>query len=198
MKNLIGVVLLILLLFLPVAITAETNTGDAVWESTYETWDFAISLSGGLSYGFKPAAMPALDLIVASYRIEDFVPLDLGVSLRSLITKFENKDTVDPSGWIHIGIGALGIIHLSFDNLQAHTLPFLENFDFYAGFGPVYDIISHSGPYEISPPPIPSNSIGFTTAAGIRYFLLPWLAAHFEIFNWSFSPGLSTGLTFNF
>ena len=193
------VMLLIVLLLISISpIFAQSESTEAVWESTYDRWDFAVSLSGGFSYKFKLAGLPALDLIVSSYRIEDFVPIDFGVSVRSLITNFVNDDNVVPSGWLHIGIGVIGVVHLSFNNLQAHTLPFLENFDFYAGFGPVYDIILYSGFYEAAPPPIPSNGIGLNTTVGVRYFFLDWLAVNLELFNWRFSPGVSAGLTFNF
>jgi len=175
---------------------AEQNT--AVWDSVYDRWDVAVSLSGGLSYAFKPAAYPQIDLIFSSIKIDDFMPLDFGVSVRSLITEYKKSKNDAASGWLHWGIGIAATAHLSFNNLESHSLPFMENFDFYVVVGPVYDILYFSGDYKTTPPPIPANGFGVTTAGGVRYFFLDWLAANIEVFNWGFSSGLTTGLTLNF
>ena len=190
--------MLILAALILTSVSLQAEPGTAVWDSIYERWDLAVSLSGGLGYGFRLAAYPSIDLIVSSIRIDDFMPIDFGVSLRSLITNYEKTKDTDISGWLHIGIGLAATAHISFANLQDHTLPFMENFDFYIAFGPVYDIISFTGTYADSPLPIPSNNLGITTAGGIRYFILDWLAVNLEVFNWSFSPGLAAGLTLNF
>ncbi len=184
------------LIFSSVCFQAEP--GAAVWDSVYDGWDLAISLSGGVSYNYRLAAYLSIDLIVSSIKIDDFMPIDFGVSARGLITKYEKTKDPGKPGWFHIGIGLAATAHISFDNLQEHTLPFMENFDFYVALGPVYDIIDYTGSYAVSPPPIPSNSDGITTAGGVRYFILDWLAINLEVFNWSFSSGLSAGLTFNF
>jgi hypothetical protein len=126
------------------------------------------------------------------------MPLDFGVSLRGVVTDFKKPKDQSNTGWLHIGVGLAATAHLSFNNLQEHTLPFLENFDFYFACGPVYDIVYYSGDYETTPPPIPANAVGITTAVGTRYFVLDWLAVNVELFNWSFSPGVIAGLTFNF
>ena len=170
----------------------------AVWDSVYERWDIAFSLSGGLSYAFRPAAYPSIELIVSSIKIDEFMPVDFGVSARGLITQYEKSKDTEASGWLHAGIGVAATAHISFSNLQAHSLPFMENFDFYVACGPVYDFITYSGVYKSSPPPIPSNGIGITTAGGVRYFILDWFALNIEVFNWRFSPGLTAGLTLNF
>ncbi len=171
----------------------------ANWDSVYDRWDVAISLSGGLSYAFRPAAYPQIDLIVSSIKVDDFMPLDFGVSARSVIAEYTQTNPDDiTSGWLHWGIGLAATAHLSFNNLRAHSLPFMENFDFYVVCGPVYDIIYYSGEFETNPPPIPANGLGITTAGGARYFFLDWLAANIEVFNWGFSSGITAGLTFNF
>jgi hypothetical protein len=180
------------------AVSLQAQPGTAVWDSAYDKWDLAVSLSGALSYNFRVAAYPSIELIVSSIKIDDFMPIDFGVSARGLITKYEKAKDPSKPGWFHIGIGLAATAHISFDNLQEHTLPFMENFDFYVALGPVYDIIDYTGSYAGSQPPIPSNGFGITTAGGIRYFVLDWLAVNFEVFNWSFSPGLAAGLTFNF
>ena len=171
---------------------------EAVWDSTYERWDFAVSLSGGLSYAFRPTGYPSIDLIISSIKIDDFMPVDFGASIRSFIANYKIPDDTSGAGWLQIGVGLAATVHISFNNLQEHSLPFLENFDFYVAAGPVYDFIKFSGTYESSPPPIPSNGIGLTTAGGVRYFFLDWLAANIEIFNWRFNGGVTAGLTFNF
>ena len=157
-----------------------------------------MSLSGGLSYGFSLAAFPSVELIVYSMKIDDYLPIDFGLSVRGLITRYDNSDSTSPAGWLHIGIGPVATAHISFNNLEAHSLPFMENFDFYVAVGPVYDIISYTGTYATTPPPIPSNGIGVTTAGGVKYYFTDWLAVHAELFNWTFSSGVAAGLTFNF
>lgn len=189
---------LFLALLITTAVSSHGEGGSAVWDSVYGRWDIAVSLSGGVSYQFRVAAYPSVDLIVYSIKIDDFMPIDFGISARGLITKYEKAKDPAKSGWLHTGVGLAATAHISFANLQDHTLPFMENFDFYIAFGPVYDIISFTGTYADSPLPIPSNNLGITTAGGIRYFILDWLAVNLEVFNWSFSPGLAAGLTLNF
>ena len=191
------ITLLVLLLTVAAAFS-QAEPATAVWDSMYHRWDVAVSLSGGLSYGFYLAGYPSIELIVASIKIDNFMPIDFGVSARGLITKYIKPHDTNETGWLHTGVGLTGTAHISFNNLQGHSLPFMENFDFYVAFGPVYDFISYSGDYQSSPPLIPSNGFGITTAGGVRYFILDWLAVNAQVFNWRFSPGLTAGLTFNF
>jgi hypothetical protein len=189
-----------LLVFALAAVPAllPAQSGEAVWDSEYDRWDVSITLAGGFSYGFSLAAYPGVELIIASVKIDDYLPLDFGVSARSIISAYENPSTTTPAGWRHVGLGVLTTVHLSFNNLQAHSLPFLENFDFYVAAGPVYDIIDYTGSYAVTSIPIPANGFAVATAGGIRYFLLDWLAVNVELFNWSFSPGFTAGLVLNF
>ncbi|MBN1686408.1 MAG: hypothetical protein JW852_07115 [Spirochaetales bacterium] len=184
------------LLHMSASLQADPST--AVWDSTYSRWDVAVSLSGGLSYAFRLAAYPSVDVIISSIKIDDFMPLDFGISARGLITNYKNPEDESGTGWLHLGVGLAATAHISFNNLRGHSLPYMENFDFYVACGPVYDFISFTGAYESAPPPIPSNGLGITTAGGVRYFILDWLAVNIEIFNWRFSQGVTAGLTFNF
>jgi hypothetical protein len=191
-------VVLVFAAFIFAAASSSADPATAVWDSMYDRWDVAVSLSGGVSYGFRLAGYPSIDLIVSSIKIDDFMPLDFGISARGLITEYKKTKDETESGWFHVGIGLAATVHISFNNLQSHALPFMENFDFYVACGPVYDIITYSGVFRSSPPLIPSNGMGITTAGGVRYFILEWFAVNIEVFNWRFSPGLTAGLTFNF
>ena len=193
MKSAKAVSVALLLILLPALLNAQAD--DAAWDSAYDRWDVAVSLSGGVSYGLRLAAFPSIELIAYNIKIDDYLPLDFGVSVRSLVTRYENPE-VAGAGWLQVGVGVSVTAHLSFDDLELHALPFMENFDFYAAVGPAYDFITYAGLYNVTHPPIPSNGIGITTAAGVRYFLFDWLAANVELFNWRFSSGLAVGLTF--
>ena len=101
-------------------------------------------------------------------------------------------------GWKHVGLGISGSAHLSFNNLQNHSIPFMENFDFFVAVGPVYDFINYTGSYIASEPPIPTNGLGMSMSGRARYFLLDWLSLELELFNWRFSPGVSAGVALTF
>ena len=193
MKSAKAISVALLLLFLPALLAAQT--AGATWESAYDRWNVAISLSGGLSYGPKLAAYPSVELIVYTVKIDDYLPLDFGISVRSLVTRYENPDLAG-AGWLQVGVGLAATAHLSFGYLELHALPFMENFDLYAAVGPAYDFITYEGAYSVTPPPIPSNGVGIATAFGVRYFFFDWLAANAELFNWRFSPGFTVGVTF--
>ena len=170
---------------------------DAVWDSVYDRWDLAFSVSGGVSYGFRPALYPSIDLIVYSVKIDDFMPVDFGVSARGFITAYSDEEN-ENDGWLQTGMGLAATLHVSFNNLKEHSLPFMENFDFYIASGPVYNLFSYRGKYKTTPPAFFTNGIGLTTAGGVRYFFLDWLAVNVELFNWRLNSGLTAGLTLNF
>lgn len=178
------------------AVSAQSS--EAVWDSEYDRWDLSVGVGGGLVSEWTLAAYPSVELIVYSIKIDDYLPLDFGVSVRSLISRYSDRSSALERGWDHVGIGLAGTVHLSFNNLEGHSLPFMENFDFYLALGPLYDVIEFTGAYAPSPPSIPASGIGFTFGGGAKYFILDWLAAHLELFVWSYTAGIQAGLTFNF
>lgn len=182
-----------LLVLLPGTITAEEP--DARWDSVYNQGSFIMSPGIGFGYNFSLALYPSFEYIMISQKIDDFMPLDFGISLKGVYNRYRDRNDTT-KGWDGYGGGLFGTVHLSFNNLQGHELPFLENFDFYAALGIVGNYMNFIGYTPLTVPLRPPSGVGISTIGGMRYFLLPWLAVNIEGSFWGYTGTAKLAVSF--
>ena len=165
----------------------------ASWDSVYHPGNVCVIAAGGVGFAFSLAACSGIEVIVASVKADDYIPFDFGIMAMGMYNWFSRNQDGRRFGWNAFGGGAFATVHLTFDNLEAHSTPFLEGFDFYTGFGAVYTYLDFTGEYTTSEPP-GFGGVGLATLLGFNYYLAKWFALRVELASWSFTGGLTAGL----
>ena len=108
--------------------SAQTST-QSNWDSIYSPVNLSIFASGGFGLDISVGAYAGFELMYGELSVDDEIPFNFGILLAGMYNWFSR--TVDDSelGWDVYAGGLLATMHLSFNNLTAHSTPFLDNFD---------------------------------------------------------------------
>lgn len=95
-------------------------------------------------------------------------------------------------GWITFGAGGFGTAHLSFNNLENHAAPWLENFDFYISLGFGVNYFSYTGDWTDVFVDTTSLRIGFASFEGVNWFFRENMALKLEYAYWGYVGSQTT------
>ena len=183
-------VVMSMLLILPVAVFAQSEKTN--WDSVYEKGDFVVSATAGIAFPFAIVAYPGAELILAGVDIGNLIPIDFGVAARGQVG-FYNSSTLSYNyGWLTFGLGAFGTAHLSFNNLQDHFAPWLENFDFYVSLGLGANYFSYTGDWADVFTDSTRMRVGFASLEGVNWFFRDNMALRLEYAYWGYVGSQAT------
>jgi hypothetical protein len=175
---------------------ADAGAGEDGWRSVYDRWDVNITAGAGIGFAFSLTAYAGVELLYAQVYAGDEVPFDFGVMAKGMFNRCSRERDGTAAGWLGYGGGLFQTVHLSFAQLEDHSTPFLERFDFYAGFGANYTFVDLTGAYGAAESP-ELGGIGFGTLIGVNYHLAKWFALNAEFASWALAGGLKVGVLLN-
>lgn len=190
-----GLVVVLVLLFSGPFAFAQTA------DSIYEPGDFVVSAAVSFLFPLGVAIYPGAELFITGINVADTFPIDFSVAVRGQIGTASYSDILFgySYGYTTFGGGPFASAHLSFKDMQNHSLNFLENFDFYAGFGVVFNYFSYTGDYLVYWASEPTFRVGFGTYEGVNWYISDSFALKLEFVYWGWlSASASLGVQLKF
>ena len=192
MKSSMRVLLVVLVGLLVATAAFGQSSSDSTWNSLYHPGNVTLVVGGGLGFAFSLGAYAGVEVIYSSVKADDSIPFDFGILVMGMYNWFSRTDDDLNRGWDAYAGGALATVHLTFNDLEEHALPFLENLDFYTGLGVVYNYLDFKGEYRTTAPA--PQGPGLATLLGANYHLAKWFALNLELASWAFTGGIKLGI----
>lgn len=186
MKRILVLLLLsaALVVAVPGSLFAQSSSG---FTSYYKPGNVVLSadVGGGTYYrSFTLAVYPGLEVLLAKYRVGDYLPLDFGVAARGRI----GLDSSAGGSGLDLGVGGFGTIHVGFRGIPGDFGKILGRFDLFGGFGVAFNFVA----------PTPYSGFGFGQFSGLNYFLTDNLALSLSEQWWNGYFDATIGLKLKF